>query len=274
MSLDFINYADSYFYPRQLTDLSYIFSFDCGKNNLGVSFIKTHIVDETQTLPNNLNSFFLRIRTYITVYSLLLYGIALIVWQKISTLPWIGKYLQDDYSNWLIQGTIASFFPTYTPMIFFSIYYFAYRLEMLFVSLYFDRTLKSSTICLIQKLRRAPLKSARLIGRVSAMGFMGGTPKMPGGGGPQGMLVWGCVIITGVAINQYRLHRYDVMNAANESDRIKVDYEKELNRMKMDTQREAERIRADAINKAYQTQTEALNKKPWWGKEPPQPPKF
>lgn len=77
---------------------------------------------------------------------------------------------------------------------------------------------------------------------------MGGVPKMPGGN-PQGMVVWGVVVVSNVAINQYRLYRKDQMLVENERFR-------------------------DAQQEAYKSHTEAINKKPWFGSKPPKPPKF
>lgn len=39
---------------------------------------------------------------------------------------------------------------------------------------------------------------------------------MPGGNS-QGMAIWGLVVVSSVAINQYRLYHYDTMQAQNEA---------------------------------------------------------
>jgi hypothetical protein len=179
------------------------------------------------------------------------YGLSLSIWRKLISKPIIGNFLQNDYYLWLLQGTIAAFFPETMPFVFFGIYTFAYRVEVIFNTLQTNRKLCKQVINYIQRLRKSRIGMVNFIGRVGAFGFLGGPPKMPGGN-PHGMIVWGVVVVSSVALNQYRLYRRDKMLFENE--RI--------------------RNQQQAQNEAYRTHTEAVNKRPWFGNKPPEPPKF
>lgn len=198
-----------------------------------------------------LSSWIMCFQTTIIIASLLIYGISLLMYKQILRIPILNKILLDHDLNFMLQGTIAAFFPIYGPKVFFGIYLFAYRIELFFIILQNNRNLRKRVISFIQTLRKSSIKSLSLIGRVASLGFMGGAPKMPGGSGG-GLIIWGVVVVSSVAINQYRLYRKDMMAAQNEASR---------DRMK-------------AQNEAYKIQTEASNKCPWFGSKPPEPPKF
>lgn len=65
-------------------------------------------------------------------------------------------------------------------------------------------------------MRRFPIKVRSFLEHVRIPAFINGIFKMPEGNS-QRMPIWGLVIISSVAINQYRLYRNDAMQAQNEA---------------------------------------------------------
>lgn len=221
----------------------------------------------------------------IILNTLLFYGIALYFHRWLIGLPTIiSKFFIKEDLNFLLQGTICAFFPTYTPWILFGLYTFAYRLEMIFLMLQLNKPLRKHIVRAIQSMRRSPIKLVSFVGRVGASGFMGGSPRMPGGN-LQGMVIWGFVVVSSVAINQYRLNRNDRMahEATLERDRMQTQATMARDRMQHEATVAHDRMEAEATlkrnhmqaqNQAYETQAEMSNKRPWYKGQPPQPPKF
>lgn len=116
------------------------------------------------------------IRKVIIIVLLQFYGIILISLNVIKSFhPIINKFIVEENLNFLLQGTICCFFPTYTPWFMFSIYFFAYCVELLFSILENDKTLRKEIIIILQSMRRSPIKIINFIGCTSASGFMGHT---------------------------------------------------------------------------------------------------
>jgi hypothetical protein len=159
-----------------------------------------------------------------TIYALVLYGILIKIYKLLKSIPLISYILADWDRIGFVQVIAVYFYPFQTCGFHLGLHSFLVGMEDIFYYLNRDIDYRKSVFVGLKFLRRSPIKSGTMIGRVGSDGFSGGMGQPPHGNWRR-VLAWTGVAVSAIVANaivkahKNKLDAQATMHASNNNTR-------------------------------------------------------